>query len=180
MTDPYDDILKELEPLRAVPARSAEAARSGLRQFLDEAAQRRGSPVGAVSRAPGLRLTGWTSILKRFKLEGSPMLVLAKVMLLASLIFGGVGGTVLAAQGSLPGDALYPIKLFTEEVRIGVTADPQAQITLHLELAQTRTQEMAQLAVQQRAVPDSVPAQLQTHLQTALQQAARLNNGRAL
>jgi len=104
------------------------------------------------------------------------MLVLAKVILIVSLIFGGAGGTVLAAQGSLPGDALYPIKRLTEEIRIGAAADPQTQIDLHLELAQARVQEMQQLTAQQRAVPDSAPAQLQTHLQTALQQAAHLDN----
>ncbi len=169
MSDQLDDVLNQLEPLRSVPARSDAAARSGLQAFLNEAAQLR----PAVSTPERARPTGWKTI---FQPARSPMLLFGKIMLIASLLLGGGGATVVAAQGSLPGDGLYPVKLIVEEARLALTADAQAQLNLRLELAQTRTQEMQQLAAQQRAIPDETALQVQTQLQAALQVAAQLDD----
>ncbi len=104
------------------------------------------------------------------------MLLLAKIMLIVTLMVGGAGATTVAAQSSLPGDSLYSIKLLVEDARVALTTEPQAQIDLHLELAQTRTQEMQQLSAQQRAIPDDTPVQLQTQLQAALNIAAHFDD----
>ncbi len=104
------------------------------------------------------------------------MLLLAKIMLIVTLMVGGAGATTVAAQSSLPGDGLYSIKLLVEDARVALTTEPQAQIDLHLELAQTRTQEMQQLSAQQRAIPDDTPVQLQTQLQAALNIAAHFDD----
>lgn len=104
------------------------------------------------------------------------MLLFGKIMLIVALLLGGAGVTAVAAQGSLPGDGLYPVKLLVEDARLALTADSQAQIDLHLELAQTRMQEMLQLAAQQRAVPDKVAVQMQTQLQAALRVAAQFDD----
>lgn len=104
------------------------------------------------------------------------MLLLAKIMLIVTLMAGGAGATTVAAQSSLPGDGLYAIKLLVEDARVALTTEPQAQIDLHLELAQTRTQEMQQLSAQQRVIPDDTPVQLQAQLQAALNIAAHLDD----
>ncbi len=104
------------------------------------------------------------------------MLLLAKIMLIVTLMVGGAGATTVAAQSSLPGDGLYAIKLLVEDARVALTTEPQAQIELHLELAQARTQEMQQLSAQQRAIPDDTPVQLQTQLQAALNIAAHFDD----
>ena len=57
MTDKFDEVLTQLEPLRFTPARSEAAARSGLQDFLQEAAGLRPT----VSARPQRRLTGWMS-----------------------------------------------------------------------------------------------------------------------
>ena len=168
MSDQLNEVLLQLEPLRAVPARSDAAAQSGLHAFLTEAAQLRPT-VSAPDRA---RPTGWKSF---FKPARSPMFLLAKIMLIVSLMIGGAGATAVAAQSSLPGDGLYPIKLIVEDARVALTSDPQAQIDLRLELAQVRTQEMQQLIAHQRVVPAETPAQVQTQLQTALNIAAQFD-----
>ncbi len=167
-----EDILQQLEPLRAVPARSDLAARSGLQAFLNEAAQLRAVPH-AVSAPAQPRLTGWKSL---FQPARSPMVLLAKIMLIVTLMVGGAGATTVAAQSSLPGDGLYSIKLLVEDARVALTAEPQAQIELRLELAQTRTQEMQQLSAQHRAIPDNASVQLQTQLQAALDIAAHFDD----
>jgi len=97
-----------------------------------------------------------------------------KLMLALALSVGGAGTTALAAQGSQPNDLLYPVKLFTEDVRLALASDPQARIDLLLEQAQMRTTEMARLAAQGQSIPEEVPLHLQMHLETALQTAAQL------
>ncbi len=103
------------------------------------------------------------------------MFVFAKVMLILALVLGGTGATVAATQSSLPGDGLYPVKQFIEELRVSVTADPQAHLELQLELADVRAREIEQLARQNRLIPDAVPIQLESQLQAALQIAAQLD-----
>jgi len=177
MSEP-EDILQQLEPLRVVPARSDAAARSGLQTFLNEAAQLRavpehGVPGHAVSAPAQMRPTGWKSF---FKPARSPMLLLAKIMLIVTLTVGGAGATTVAAQSSLPGDGLYPIKLFIEDVQWGSAQSPEAQIEVQLEHAQERVWEMAQLVDRGTAIPTEAPDRLQTQLQAALRTAAQLDD----
>jgi hypothetical protein len=168
MSDQRNEVLSQLEPLRLAPARSSDAARSGLQAFLTEAAQLR-----PLVSAPDQMRSGWKSA---FRPMSPPMLILAKIMLIVALLLGGAGVTTVAAQSSLPGDGLYPIKLFVEDARAAFTVNPQAQIDLHLELAQVRTHELQQLIEQHRAIPDDAPLRLRIQLQAALQAAAQLDD----
>jgi uncharacterized membrane protein YgcG len=176
MTDKFDEVLTQLEPLRFTPARSEAAARSGLQDFLNEAARLR-LPVSA---RPQRRLIGWMSQLRlRFKSnqERSPMFALAiKLVLVLAVMLGGAGVTAAAAQSSLPNEALYPLKLFIEEVQWGSAPSPEAQIDVQLDHAQQRVREMTQLAEQGAAIPADVPVRLQTQLQATLQIAAQLDD----
>ena len=176
MTDEFDDVLTQLESLRITPARSEPAARAGLQNFLNEAASLR-PPVSA---PPRRRLTEWISkfgLRSKFTQERSPMLALAiKLMVVAAVMLSGAGVTAAAAQNSLPNEALYPVKMFIEEVQWGSASGPEAQIEVQLEHAQQRVHEMAQLAERGTAVPEEVPARLRTQLQTALQVAAQLDD----
>ncbi len=69
----------------------------------------------------------------------------------ASMVISGVivftGGTGIAAQQSLPGDALYPVKVGQEEVRSWFALSTEAQAELSLELAEERLREAEELAV---------------------------------
>ena len=102
------------------------------------------------------------------------MFVLVKVALAIALALGGTGATALASQNSLPNEALYPVKLLTEDIRLGLANQPSDQINLELEFAAVRTREMVQLADRGQAIPEAVPVRLQTHLNTALQATAQL------
>ncbi|MFN8598340.1 MAG: DUF5667 domain-containing protein [Anaerolineae bacterium] len=163
------DVLHQLEPLRAVPSRSDTAARAGLQAFLNEAAQLRPS----VSTPDRVRPTGWKSL---FQPARSSMLLIAKIALIFTLIVGGAGATAVAAQGSLPNEPLYPIKLLIEDVQWGTAQNAESQINVQLAHAQERVREMTQLADRDSVVPAEVSARLQTQLQSALQIAAQLDN----
>ncbi len=75
--------------------------------------------------------------------------------LVAVLLLGGAG-TVRAADGSLPGQALYPVKRTAEAVQ-GVFVPAAAQAAWHIHLAEKRTAELQALA----ADPAADPAQLE-------------------
>lgn len=57
-----------------------------------------------------------------------------------------VGGTVYAAQASLPGDALYPVKLGTEQMAMMLPGDNAARAERALEFANRRIEELEALA----------------------------------
>ncbi len=52
---------------------------------------------------------------------------------------------VSAAQGSLPGDRVYQIKLTLERLRLGLASDDVARARLHLEFLETRLNELDQV-----------------------------------
>jgi hypothetical protein len=45
------------------------------------------------------------------------MVIITSIIVVLSLLFGGTGAVVVAAQGSLPGEGLYTLKLATEDVQ---------------------------------------------------------------
>jgi hypothetical protein len=81
-------------------------------------------------------------------LQSRPKLALGTVIasVLIGLLLLGVAGssTVYAAQSSLPGDTLYPVKTGVENFRLAVTPSASAKADLRLELAQRRIDEAIQ------------------------------------
>ena len=54
----------------------------------------------------------------------SSMTIVTAIVVVAVFLFGGGGITAYAASGSLPGDALYPVKTGLESARAGFTGSP--------------------------------------------------------
>jgi hypothetical protein len=85
--------------------------------------------------------------------------------LIAILIFVGAGVS-FAAQSSLPGDVLYPVKVSVNEpVRSLFAVSAQAKADLDLQFAQARLEEADKLAVSGR-LSDSVRQNLETKLES--------------
>ncbi|MFZ5903416.1 MAG: DUF5667 domain-containing protein [Chloroflexota bacterium] len=103
------------------------------------------------------------------------MNALISLVLAGALLFGG-GATVAAAQDDLPTDPLYGIKTLTEDVRLWANTDPQAEVEMLMEMAQTRTREMAALMAQGETPPARLTERLNRHLQEALQTAAGMDD----
>lgn len=101
-------------------------------------------------------------------------LVVAFVMAL------GGGGVVYASQDDLPGEPLYGVKLFMEDVQLSVNSDPQAKLTMLMEMTQRRVEEITALASQGEAVPQEVQQRLEAQLQQALQTAAGMGDAQML
>jgi hypothetical protein len=82
---------------------------------------------------------------KRFSMS------MAGVILAVVLTLSAVGaGTAYASQSSLPGDALYPVKLATEQAGMMLVRDDVARAERALNLADKRVREMVRLAEKER------------------------------
>jgi hypothetical protein len=165
--------LDTLEALRAVPTLQAKTLAQGRQKFLAQAR----TLLAPVSPAPARRPLGWIFNITRAvgPKERAPMKLFLRLALVLILVFGGATATAFAAQDSLPAEPLYGVKLITEDLRLSLTADPIAEISLLTEFATRRAQEMAQLAAARRAIPAEVPMRLESYLAQALTLAASLN-----
>lgn len=113
--------------------------------------------------------------------EYHPMFTtLITIVLGLAVLFGGAGGAVQAAQGSLPGDLIYPVKTWSEEVRMKFTSASPAQISLALQLADRRMAEITTLAAAGKAVPAETFLRFQEELQLALRLGAELDNSQMI
>lgn len=81
---------------------------------------------------------------KRFSLFWLPRWAVAIGLLLAASL--ALGGTLVAAATSLPGEPLYPVKTATEEVQLVLTIQEAPRARLKARLAEARLEEMVALA----------------------------------
>ncbi len=176
--EPWLEALSALDPLRSVPTRSTTAERDGQAAFLSEVRalglEHELAPGSSVSQTAGARHPVWKVI--PFQKELRPMNAFATIALILSLAFGGAGVTAVAAQTSQPDEALYGVKLATEDLRLGLSSGPEARLALALNLMQARTQEMTNLAESDRPIPQVTATRLQAHVETALRAAAELDD----
>jgi hypothetical protein len=161
--------LEGLKGLERVPGRDPERANVARQAYLDQVAV--WSPTVSPERQS--RLNRWMSI---FRKERSPMLKLARIITISAILLGGTAGTAFAAQESLPDQALYPVKTLIEDVRLGLTADPQAEFDLLMAYVQERFEEIEALVEAGKPVTEDVQVRLQNQLQSAFQNAAELDD----
>jgi hypothetical protein len=86
------------------------------------------------------------------------------IIVAATLLLGGTWGTVYAAQGSLPGDLLYSVKLAEENLRLALTGNSQEKVDLLTSYADRRVDEAIELASQGQLVPESLPDKMDIQL----------------
>lgn len=147
-------IIELLTALKSSPSRDPQRAETRRKTFLGEAQMVKDS----VSEASHHRLYPWKNVLisgtVKSRREGySIMNVAMLVIVVLGMVFGGSGVTYAAAQGSLPGDVLYPVKLLSEQVRMRITDSPMEAAQFALELANRRVEEV-QTMLQAGEKPD--------------------------
>ena len=163
MTEELDPQLKQLlDEMKPVPPRDPGRAARGRARFLAESAQ-------PVSVNPFLSLINQIHIFRKERFSMNTILVITLVF---TALFGGTAGTVYAAQDDLPTEALYPVKTLTEDLRLSLASDSQTRLNLLADLAQTRTQEMVQLAEAGIIPPEATLSRLQEHTRLAFDLAA--------
>ncbi|MFC1466197.1 MAG: DUF5667 domain-containing protein [Candidatus Brachytrichaceae bacterium NZ_4S206] len=159
MLDPFDPALGgALEKLSYVPPRDPRAVERGRAAFLAYAQAARASQLA--SRHAPARPKRW---LLRLSLAA-----------ISALLFGSAAVT-LAAQASQPSDALYSVKLLSEEARLALTFDERAQLNLLIEFSNRRLDEL-QMAASDRAASRSVILRLERQVNQAGEIAARIGD----
>jgi len=95
-----------------------------------------------VTKWPCFRYNNWTKqipLRRRFSMASVILVIILTVSALG-------GGTVYAAQDSLPGEVLYPVKLATEQVRMMLPGDDVAKAERALGFVERRMGEIETLA----------------------------------
>jgi hypothetical protein len=107
-----------------------------------------------------------------------PAPVRAIAISLAALLGVGLagGGTVLAAQGALPGDALYSVKTGFENFQLALTPAGEAKANLRLDIARKRIEEAAREVDSNRNVNIQALQSVQTQLDGALKEIGKTDN----
>ena len=154
-------VIALLDELKPAPARNPQIAARARSRFLAE----------AVSVRDERRLSIWTIFQQKEKFA---MKLIMSTFVILGLLFGG-SATVSAAQDDLPNEPLYQIKLVSEDVQLWLASEPAAQIQMLMDQAQTRTEEMAELASGGKTPPAELTVRLQERIQRALQLAESLD-----
>lgn len=143
------DFRKIIEGVKQIKLSSEEKEkmRESLRLFIEHNPVREETP----SR-PQLQQRSWFFYqLNQLRLKPMPIVAIVAVIVLI-----GGGGTSLAAESSLPGDFLYPVKVnVNEEVRGTLALSDEAKARLEASLAERRLQEAAELAAKSRLTAEA-------------------------
>jgi hypothetical protein len=100
---------------------------------------------------------------------------LASTLLMVVLVAVLAGtATVWAARDSLPGEALYPVKLAVEDARLALASSQESRVDLALRFVEERAGEIRALAAAGRDVPAEALARMEQQAGRALDQAARV------
>ncbi len=102
---------------------------------------------------------------------------IASLVLVISLVLGGSGITAAAAQGSLPDNPLYSLKLWGEDIRIWLAVDPQDKLDLLMTYTNRRSEEIQSMVQAGNTPPDAVLARYQKQVEQTVRVAAELPAG---
>jgi len=168
--------LKVIDPVEVPGVQAVTADRN---DFLAGVTRLQLQPV---SSSPLARLKGWLlfNIPWLFPNSGEPQrevrqmnLLILKVALVFTVLFGSVGSVMVAAEDSLPDSPIYSLKLAREQVRLAMNSDPAKEAALHFNRAQTRVQEMIQTSEQGDVPQEATMTRLQTHMSEAFRNTAQ-------
>ncbi|MFM8319414.1 MAG: DUF5667 domain-containing protein, partial [Chloroflexota bacterium] len=180
-SDPLDSqVIEMLDGLRDTPGRSAQAAERGRVKFLAEMDQL--FPAQAASDQAQQHTSiiyFWYSFKERFTMKSlayrTALTTLGIVLALALFLTGGASMAARAAQGALPGDALYPFKTGLERAQLSLSGSEADQAGLYLQFAQRRMEEIqALLQIGRGEDAAGLLADMNTYLEQAAAAAAAL------
>ncbi len=155
-------IRERLDELKSVPARNPQVAARARARFLTQ----------AMAASEARRNKGWGFL---FRKQQFAMNMFVTLLVIASLFLGGAT-TVRAAQDELPGQPLYGVKTFSEDISLQFQNSPEAKVERLMELTQTRVHEMEQLIDAGQTPPEQVQLRLEQHIQQALQLSSNMDD----
>jgi hypothetical protein len=191
----YPDQVEQLTPLletalamqalRPIVMPNDESLQRRRQAFLDQLASLQAAPI---SPGPLARLKGQIQaaiaglapatpyLLRRPREARSMRAMIVQFVVIAALATGTVGGAAAATARSLPGSALYGVKVQVEDARLALSSDPQRVAEMHMAFAGERVQEMQQVAQAGEQVSRQTRLRLENHLENALRLAAQVGD----
>lgn len=158
-----------LEELRPTPPRNPDLAARSKAQFLSGVDAYLGEQSAHGGAPFSVRLKEKLGIFRIGFSQRTALNVIAAVVAILVLFFGSAGMTALASQSALPGDALYTIKTGLEETRSNLSGSAARQVTLQLQYAQRRLEEIEKLIAEGRYDDIKIATQeFQRHIQNAI------------
>lgn len=100
-------------------------------------------------------------------------------LLAMAVVFGAGAGVTSAAQASLPGEPLYPVKRASEQGRMLVTFGPQRKASYHFELASERLEEVRLLVQAEKPVDPSMVEAATSQLDAGLERTLKIAPSKA-
>lgn len=131
-----EEVIKKLENLDEVPNRNPLKVQSHKQNFM-----RNAQMINSDITVSSPKQSWWTHLIQ--KKEFTTMKVIT-IFAILGLLFGG-GVTAVAAQDSLPGDLLYPVKTLVEDIELGLATDPETQFEIAWIHANKRSSEIQEL-----------------------------------
>lgn len=128
-----EEVIKKLENLDEVPNRNPLKVQSHKQNFM-----RNAQMINSDITVSSPKQSWWTHLIQ--KKEFTTMKVIT-IFAILGLLFGG-GVTAVAAQDSLPGDLLYPVKTLVEDIELGLATDPETQFKISNSQLNTRFEEI--------------------------------------
>ncbi len=179
MTDVENDLdeygKRTLEPLRSVPPQDPQVAQELKRRFMLQGESLRQANTASQSLAtksyPARKRLDFGMLFRKPLAMGLAALLLAILLLAAGGAF-----TVNAAQSSLPGQALYRVKIWSEDVRLSMTLSTNEKLDLTLNYTNRRVDEISSLLSEGQSIQDQTAVRFQQELDNALQLAAELDD----
>jgi hypothetical protein len=175
MTNADDEFGKRiLSPLKPTSPLDPHVAGEEKARFLHQAESLRQAVPPGSGREDALnehgRLTGYLRKQPLPLFKGLVAIIVALIFLVGSSL------TVYAAQTSLPGEGLYPIKSISEDIRLKLTHSPRARLELTLEYSHRRVTEISRMLEMGKNIPSQVSDRFQDELEGALLIAAQMDD----
>ncbi len=160
-------IISLLASLRNVPQREPRQAARTRAQFLQEANQ-------FIQEKPIHGPSFWLRMISIPQL--TPAFKFSLVLLIVGILLGAGTLGVVEAQQSLPGQVLYPLKTWSEDLRLSLQNEPTEKINLGLEFSNRRVDEMLSLLEHGNVPTPAVLEHLNHQLDSTLATAAGLSD----
>lgn len=94
-------------------------------------------------------------------------------IVIALIFFLTSGTTTMAAKKSLPGDKLYPIKIFNEKIESLTTFTPQARAQIEIDHVISRLDEVEQIVSSNKQMSTTTRQQIQNKFETQTQEVVK-------
>lgn len=163
MTNWNHEIEEKLSNFEQPPSRNTLKAQASRKQFIHAAEFIATQADGSEHKR------SWLFPQKWFK-EAFPM-KLTTIFVIITLLLGGSGISIAAAQSTLPGELLYPLKLVSEDIQYNLSNSDDTRVELALKFANRRYVEIQQLLEAGLMPPDPVIVRWQNQLLSAMQKA---------